>query len=30
MMGVLDWIELAQNGDRRRAVANTIMNLQVS
>ena len=30
MVGVLDWIELAQNRDRWRAVVNTVMNLQVS
>jgi hypothetical protein len=29
-MGGLDWISLAQDRDRWRAVMNTVMNLQVS
>ena len=27
--GVMDWIELAQDRDRRRALVNAVMNLQV-
>jgi hypothetical protein len=28
--GGIDWIDLAQDGDRWRAVLNTVMNLQFS
>jgi hypothetical protein len=28
--GCIDWIDLAQDRDRWRAVANTVMNLRVS
>jgi hypothetical protein len=28
--GVKDWIDLAQDRDRRRALVNTVMNLRVS
>jgi ribosomal protein S4E len=28
--GVMDWIELAQDSDRWRALVNTVMNLRVS
>jgi hypothetical protein len=27
--GDMDWIELAQNGDRWRAIVNAVMNLRV-
>jgi hypothetical protein len=27
--GAIDWIDLAQDRDRRRALVNTVMNLQV-
>jgi hypothetical protein len=29
MVGGMDWIDLAQNGSRRRAVVNAAMNLRV-
>jgi hypothetical protein len=29
-MGGMDWIDLAQDSDRWRAVVNAVMNLQVS
>jgi len=28
-MGVMDWIDLAQDGDRWRALVNAVINLQV-
>jgi hypothetical protein len=28
-MGVIDWIDLAQNRDRWRALVNTVMKLRV-
>jgi hypothetical protein len=29
-MGDTDWIDLAQDRDRRRAVVNAVMNIQIS
>jgi hypothetical protein len=29
LLGVMDWIELAQDRDRRRALVNAAMNLRV-
>jgi len=28
--GIMDWIELAQDTDRRQALVNAVMNVQVS